>query len=99
MKHTKNMVYKQTDSSEALYICTINDGDLYRQTITPIIESMKKRYQRGTFDREKAADAFYPVATEEARRLHQQFGEVYSVTDRYTCAIDMVDRYMENITE
>ena len=99
MKHTKNMVYKQTDSSEALYICTVNDGDLYRSTIQPIIDNLRKKYQRGTFDPDKAADAFYPVATEEANRLRKQFGEVYSVTDRYTCAVDMVERYTENITE
>lgn len=99
MKRTSSMKYTPSENAEALYICTVNDGDLYRSTIQPIIENMKKRYQRGTFDPDKAADAFYPVATEEANRLRKQFGELYSVTDRWTVAVDMVDRYMENITE
>lgn len=99
MKRTSSMIYKPSENAEALYICTVNDGDLYRSTIQPIIDNLRKKYQRGTFNPEKAADAFYPVATEEANRLRKQFGEVYSVQDRWTVAVDMVDRYMENITE
>lgn len=96
MKRTASMQYTPSENAEALYICTVNDGDLYRSSIRPIIDNLYKKHQRGTFDPDKAADAFYPIATEEANRLRKQFGEVYSVTERFTCAVDMVTRYTED---
>lgn len=30
MKKTRNMVYKRSDESKELLLCTINNGDIYR---------------------------------------------------------------------
>lgn len=46
MRHTKSMVYKETTESRELFLYATNDGDLYRQIITPIINNMRKKLQR-----------------------------------------------------
>lgn len=65
MKRTSSMTYHETDESRELELYTTNNGGLYRQMITPIINNLRKKYQRGTYDADKAVDLWYNVATEE----------------------------------
>lgn len=103
MKRTKSMVYRETYESENLYITTINDGDLYRQMISPFIDKLKKKYKTGKYDKEKAIDYYFQIATEEAKRYHKKFGSagiefnrVFDVQCRFTVAADMELYYFEN---
>ena len=95
MKRTKNMIYRETTESRELFLYATNDDELYRQMITPIIENLKKKYAKGVYDKEKAVDAFYRVATEASNHYYRDFEYKFSVTDRYTVACDMVDYYEE----
>ena len=103
MKRTHSMVYRETYESEDLYITTINDGDLYRQMISPFIESLKKKYKAGKYDKEKAIDYYFQIATEEAKRYHKKFGNagaefnrVFDVQCRFTVAVDMEHYFFED---
>lgn len=103
MKRTKSMVYRETDESRELELCAINDGDLYRKMTSPFIEKLKKRYKAGTYDKEKAIDYYFQIATEEAKRYHKKFGSagiefnrVFDVQCRFTVAADMELYYFEN---
>ena len=40
-------------------------------------------------------DAYYNVATEASKMYQKDFGYSFSVTDRYTAAVDMVNYYEE----
>lgn len=97
MKRTKNMIYKETTESRKLFLYATNDGDLYRSMISPIIANLKRKAAKGIYDAEKAVDAFYPVATEASRHYNRDFGYSFSVTDRFTVAMDMADYYKDEI--
>lgn len=97
MKRTKNMVYHPSTESHELYLYAINDGDLYRQMISPIIANLKKKASKDIYDKAKAVDAFYHVATEASNHYSRDFGYKFSVTDRFTVACDMADYYEEEV--
>lgn len=98
MKHTKSMIYKPSEESRELFLYATNDGGLYRQRITPIIENLKKKYNRGTYDSEKAIDLWYYAATDASDRYNRDFGYKFDVTARYTVAVKMERYYMDEIT-
>ena len=102
MKRTKNMVIRETIESRELELYAENDGKLYFSMIVPAVKNLAKKYKKGTFDADKAIDAFYYVADEAARRYCKEFGngkQMFSVTDRFTCAAGLLDYYLENIQE
>ncbi len=103
MKRTKNMVYNPSIESRELTLYTTNDGRIYDYWIVPIVRNLAKKFAKGTFDPDKAIDAFFPVATAAAKKYCKEFARledaprIFSVTDRFTTAADMVEYYMENI--
>lgn len=102
MKRTKSMIYTPSTEARELTLYTVNTGSLYPMTVN-VIRNLAKKYMKGTFDADRAIDAFYPIACEAARMYCREFARmqdaphVFSVTDRFTAAADMVDYYMENI--
>ena len=96
MKRTKSMIYKPTEESRELLLCATNDGDLYRRMISPIIENLRKKAIKGTYDSEKAVDSWYYVATEASKIYYKNFGYSFSVQDRFTAAVDMEEHYRED---
>ena len=97
MKHTKSMIYNETTESRELFLYATNDGNLYRQMITPIINNMRKKAQKGIYNSDKAVDAWYPVATAASNKYGKDYGYTFSVHDRYTAAVDMEEYYREEI--
>ncbi len=105
MKHTSAMIYKETDESRELEIYATNTGKLHEMRIVPVIESLKKKARRGLYDSKKAADAFFPIATDAAKMYAKEFAsamdwnQIFDVTARYTCAVEMEQFYREQIQE
>lgn len=97
MKHTKNMTYKETTESRELFLYATNDGNLYRQMITPIINNLRKKAQRGVYNSKKAVDAWYPVATAASEKYNKDYGYTFTVQERFTAAVDMEEYYREEI--
>lgn len=97
MKRTKNMVYHPSTESHELFLYATNDGDLYRQMVTPIIDNLKKKANKGIYEKDKALSAWYNVATEASNHYFRDFGYKFSVTDRFTVACDLGDYYEEEI--
>lgn len=95
MKRTKSMIYKETEESRELFLYATNNSNLYRSTITPIIENMRKKAKKGIYDKEKAVDAYYHAATEASKMYKRDFGYSFGVTDRFTVAVEMAERYEE----
>ena len=91
------MVYRPSTESHELFLYATNDGDLYRSMVCPIIDNMKKKVNKGIYDKVKATNAFYCVATEASNHYFHDFGYKFSVTDRFTVACDMVDYYEEEV--
>lgn len=104
MKRTRSMIYKESDESRELFLYSTNNATLYHSSIVPIVRNLAKKYSKGNFDKEKAIDAFYYAAENGAKLYCKEFSafpsdyvQVFSVTDRFTCAVEMADYYMENI--
>lgn len=104
MKHTKNMIIKETPESRELVLYMVNDGTLYTQVITPIISNLKKKYKAGKLDNLKAIDAFYYAAQAGAKKYCKDFAHIedaphiFDVTCRYTAAAELFDYYTDEIT-
>ena len=102
MSRPKSMIYKPSIESRELTLYTVNEGTLYPWTCN-IVRNLNRKYRKGTFDGDKAIDAFYPVACEAAKRYCKEFArledapQVFTVTDRFTVAADLVEYYIENI--
>jgi hypothetical protein len=97
MKRTKNMVYNPTTESNELFLYATNDGNIYRRMVSPIIDNMKRKLKKGIYDKNKAVDAWYSVATEASNQYFKEFGYRFTVTERFTAAIEMADIYEEEI--
>lgn len=93
MKRTKSMIYKETVESQELLLYATNDGNLYYRMILPVIENLRKKAKKGTYDSEKAVDAYYRIACEASKMYNKDFGYSFSVQDRFTCAVDMEKYY------
>ena len=96
MKHAKNMTYNETTESRELFMYAVNNGELYRQTITPAINNLRKKAIKGVYDSTKAIDLWYMVATEASNRYYKDYGYKFSVADRYTVAVDMCKYYEDD---
>lgn len=99
MKRTKTMVYKPTVESRELMLYAINNGDLYKRQILPVINSLKKKAAKGTYDSDKAVDAWYYVACSASQMYDKDFGYSFTVTDRFTAAVDMEQYYREDVEQ
>ena len=99
MKRTKTMVYKPTVESRELMLYAINNGDLYRRQILPVINSLRKKAAKGTYDSGKAVDVWYYVACSASQMYDKDFGYRFSVTDRFTAAVDMEQYYREDVEQ
>ena len=99
MKRTRTMIYKPTEESRELILYAINNGELYRRQITPVINSLRKKAVKGTYDSEKAVDAWYYVACSASDMYGKDFGYKFSVTDRFTAAVELESYYKEDVEQ
>ena len=101
MKRTKNMFYLVTVESDELFLYSVNDSFCYERIISPVLENLKRKAKKGTYDPEKAVDAFYYVACQCAKQYDREFSGIwqttFSVTDRFTAAVEMERRYRDQI--
>lgn len=96
MKRTKSMKYQETIESRELYLYAVNTGDLFYSTIRPIINNLRKKAIKGIYDKEKAIDIYYKAACKASEMYKKDFGYGFSVTDRFTCAVDMEEFYRDD---
>lgn len=97
MRRTKSMIYTESTESRELFLYGTNDGQLYRNSITPAIENLKRKAKKGTYDREKAVDLWFYVATAASDKYNREFGYKFDVTARFTAACDMAEYYEDEI--
>lgn len=97
---------KHTETSRELMLFATNDYATYTAAIQPAIRCLSKKYRAGTFDADKAVKQFYHVATYAAKAYAREFCDkatayykVFSTADRRATAADLLDYFMEDITE
>lgn len=105
MKITKNMYINNTTESRELSLFIENNADLYKKYIIPICKNLNRYFKRGNYSREKAINAFYPVAVAGARLYSKNFADlkdykyIFNVTARYTAAAELEKSFIDLIME
>ena len=91
------------DAVRELVLVITNDGDLYRQMITPTINNMKRKAAKDKYDRDLAVKAWQYVADEGVRRYDKEFGSGrgsvawLNVPTRKAIAEELRDYYEDEI--
>lgn len=102
MKRTKSHVINETIESRELYLYAVNESTIYPWTIS-VVRNLAKKWSKGTYDADKAIDAYFPIATEAAKRYCKEFArledapKMFDVTARFTAAAEMEAYYRENV--
>ena len=101
MKRTKNMIYKETVESTELLLYTENTSEIYYRHIIPALDNLRKKFKKGTYESNKAVNLWYYVATAAANMYNKefcgQFNTVFTVTDRFTVAVELEKKYHEEL--
>lgn len=88
---------------DELVLSITNDGDLYRERITPAIENLKRKYKKGKYDHDLAVKLWQYVADEGVRRYDREFGSgrgsvaMLNPATRKAIAEELRDYYEEEI--
>jgi predicted RNase H-related nuclease YkuK (DUF458 family) len=101
----KSLTAGDTEQRELeLYI--INDSDLHRRHVQPIIKNLQLKVKRGVYDREKAVKLFMYLADAGAKKYHKEFGspddmwsDIFPKRDRQAVAEELRNYYEEEIME
>ncbi len=59
--------------TQELYLFALHDGDLYRQQRESIEANLQRKFNKGIYDREKAAKMWLYFADNAAQKYHKDF--------------------------
>jgi len=59
--------------TQELYLYALHDGDLYRQQRESIEANLQRKFNKGIYDREKAAKMWLYFADAAAQKYHKDF--------------------------
>lgn len=85
-----------------LALCIENDGDIYCQNITYVIENLRRKHKKGAFDKIQAIQAFYNVVNNALAmpRFYRDYSYNKAVVDvptRYAAAAELAAFFMDEI--
>lgn len=101
----KNPAMADEQAAHELYLFAVNDANLYRQRILPIIANLKKKKAKGVYDASLALKLWKYAADDAAKRYNKEYsGSVtgygpFSVATRMETAKHLADHYIEHIRE
>lgn len=99
MKRTKSMIHTPSDEARELFVYAVNDSQTYHYIKESLIPNFRKHYKKGMYDPNKAVDAYYRAATMASNNYNKDFGYKFSVTERFTAAVDMEKDFREDVIE
>ena len=91
------------DDVTELVLYITNDADLYHQRAVPMIENLKKKVKKGTYDRELAVKLWQYLADDGVRKYDKEFGSkrgsltLLNKATRQEIARQLRDYYEEQI--
>lgn len=94
-------------NADELAMFIINDGDLYRQNIQPVLKNLAKKIKKGVYDPEKALKLWQYSAQWGAQKYTKEFGirgtngsyGMFSPHDRREAAKQLAAHYEEELRE
>lgn len=95
-----------SDEQRELQIYIVNDSDLYRQRVEPIIKNLAKKMKKGTYDHAKAVKLWMYLADAGAQKYTKEFDTrgassygIFTKADRLAVAKELADYYRENVEQ
>ena len=76
-----------------LHLYADNHADLHRQRTTPVHKNLRNKMAAGTYDHNKAKQAFKHVADDAAKRYKKEHGHHFDVATRKHVAGKMADQF------
>lgn len=106
-KKTESIIRENVDevAVEELVLYITNDGDLYRQIITPTINNLKRKIKRGVYDDSLALKAWMNVADAGVQKYDEEFGsgrgslKLCNKSTREAIASELKDYYEDDVFE
>lgn len=92
MRKTRAMIFVNSHEAEELYLCTIHNGDC-RNRIKAVYTNLKKKWDKGTYDSDRAIEAWYYVAEGEAQVYNRDFGYKFTVTEKWSAALKLEEHF------
>lgn len=90
------------DQSRDLTLIISNDGDIYRQSIKPVIANLQKKIKNGNFDETQSIQAFYNIVLSALK--NPKFNRYYTyninmvdVPTRYYTAVELAEHFEDEI--
>lgn len=111
VKSSKNIESARTseimdeDAAEDLYLYAINTAELYHGRTTAVIDNLRKKYQKGVYDPEKAVALWQYVADDAAKMYDKELGSgrgsmtMFNKATRNEVAKRLAKYYEEHITQ
>lgn len=96
MKHTRNMVYQPSDEATELTLYAVNTAVVWRN-IEATLRTLQKHVDKGRYTADKAVDAWYHIATMASDWYNREFGYRFTVTERFTAAVDLEMNFREDL--
>lgn len=98
MTRTSSMVYKPSQEATELYCVARNTSEIWNDAGKVVVDYLRKRWDAGDYDKERAIDLIYNRLVASANRYYRKYyGYEFTVTDRFTASCD-IERYIrENI--
>ena len=93
------MVYKPSTESVELCNYAANNGELWESCLKGTIASLKRKALAGKYDSNLAVDSYYNVACKASDYYFKDFGYRFSVTERFTAAVDLEQYFRETVFE
>ena len=98
MKITKSMYYCESHESEDLYLYIVSDRDLYFEIVSAC-KTLAKHLKKHEYNKDKAIGYYYRIASKGAKKYKQELGNNFSITNRYTVAVDLEEYFYERVEE
>ena len=90
------------DQSRDLMLILANDGDIYRQSIKPVIANLQKKIKQNKFDETQSIQAFYNIILSALK--NPQFNRYYTyninmvdVATRYYTAVELAEHFSDEL--
>ena len=94
------MYYQESAESNELALFAVNRSEIAYNCTQPIIKALQRRYAQGLYDKDKAIDAYFRVATQAANLYAKVFagqGYKFTVQQRFTVAVYLENYYIEQV--
>ena len=86
-----------------LELYTQNTGELYQKRISPYLDNLSKKEEKGMYDEEKAQKGYYSIVNESAKMYNKEFGSsgsmIFTPRDKKEVAKRLEMSYRDEIKE